>query len=218
MRGCIVHARGTSNWSGTKRRGKSMSATTTDDLTARSIRKESDSLGEVNVPADKLWGAQTQRSLEHFSIGKDLIPREMITAYATLKRAAANAGFREHAGSASRDFTVTFAIERCPTVKRHLYLLHSGMHELGLAPSALAKHLTIDLYGAGPTAAACSARRRKSFPRLRDVRRLKRNVNSSRLARRLRRGRTVGSLLPLCQRRQSRSANGSGGRGALPPR
>ncbi len=55
------------------------------------FRKESDSLGEVNVPADKLWGAQTQRSIEHFSIGRDLIPREMITAYATLKKAAANA-------------------------------------------------------------------------------------------------------------------------------
>src|SRR6478735_5788361 len=55
------------------------------------MRKESDSLGVVEVPADKLWGAQTQRSLEHFSIGKDLIPREMITAYATLKKAAANA-------------------------------------------------------------------------------------------------------------------------------
>ena len=54
-------------------------------------RKEIDSLGEVDVPADKLWGAQTQRSLEHFSIGHDLIPREMITAYATLKKAAANA-------------------------------------------------------------------------------------------------------------------------------
>jgi fumarate hydratase class II len=57
------------------------------------IRKETDSLGEVDVPADKLWGAQTQRSLEHFSIGKDLMPREMITAYAILKKAAANANF-----------------------------------------------------------------------------------------------------------------------------
>jgi fumarate hydratase class II len=57
------------------------------------IRKETDSLGEVDVPAGKLWGAQTQRSLEHFSIGKDLIPREMITAYATLKKGAANANF-----------------------------------------------------------------------------------------------------------------------------
>src|SRR5271169_6122892 len=53
------------------------------------VRRETDSLGVVEVPADKLWGAQTQRSLEHFSIGKDLIPREMITAYATLKKAAA---------------------------------------------------------------------------------------------------------------------------------
>jgi fumarate hydratase, class II len=51
-----------------------------------SVRKETDSLGEVNVPADKLWGAQTQRAIEHFSIGKDLIPPEMITAYAILKK------------------------------------------------------------------------------------------------------------------------------------
>src|ERR1700745_1760567 len=55
------------------------------------IRMEKDSLGEVQVPSDRLWGAQTQRSLEHFSIGKDLIPREMISAYAILKKAAANA-------------------------------------------------------------------------------------------------------------------------------
>jgi fumarate hydratase class II len=54
-----------------------------------SMRSETDSLGVVEVPADKLWGAQTQRSLEHFSIGKDLIPREMITSYAILKKAAA---------------------------------------------------------------------------------------------------------------------------------
>ncbi len=54
------------------------------------VRKETDSLGEVEVPADKLWGAQTQRSLEHFSIGNELMPREMITAYAILKKAVAN--------------------------------------------------------------------------------------------------------------------------------
>jgi fumarate hydratase class II len=52
-------------------------------------RVEHDSLGAVNVPADKLWGAQTQRSLEHFKIGDDLIPREMIPAYAIVKKAAA---------------------------------------------------------------------------------------------------------------------------------
>src|SRR5438874_7485659 len=54
-------------------------------------RVERDSLGPVNVPADKLWGAQTQRALEYFSIGMDLIPREMITAYAVLKKAVATA-------------------------------------------------------------------------------------------------------------------------------
>src|SRR4051812_11702717 len=59
------------------------------------VRRETDSMGVVEVPGDKLWGAQTQRSLEHFSIGHDLIPREMITAYAILKKAAANAN---HAG------------------------------------------------------------------------------------------------------------------------
>ncbi len=64
------------------------------------FRTETDSLGEVAVPADKLWGAQTQRSLEHFSIGKDLIPREMIIAYAILKQAAANAN---HAGGRLND-------------------------------------------------------------------------------------------------------------------
>ena len=53
------------------------------------FRTERDSLGEVFVPADKLWGAQTQRSLKHFSIGEDLIPREMIAPYAILKKSAA---------------------------------------------------------------------------------------------------------------------------------
>ena len=54
-------------------------------------RNETDSFGVIQVPADKLWGAQTQRSLEHFSIGKDLIPQEMIIAYAILKKAVAHA-------------------------------------------------------------------------------------------------------------------------------
>jgi fumarate hydratase, class II len=59
------------------------------------VRTETDSLGEVKVPADKLWGAQTQRSLEYFSIGSELMPRQMIPAYAILKKAAANANRAE---------------------------------------------------------------------------------------------------------------------------
>jgi fumarate hydratase class II len=71
-------------------------------------RTETDSLGEVRVPADKLWGAQTQRSLEHFSIGKDLMPREMIASYATLKKAAANAN---HAGGRLDDKTHALIVQ-----------------------------------------------------------------------------------------------------------
>jgi fumarate hydratase class II len=77
------------------------------------IRKETDSLGEVDVAADKLWGAQTQRSLEHFSIGKDLIPREMITAYAILKKAAANAN---HAGKRLDDQRHKLIVQVCDEI------------------------------------------------------------------------------------------------------
>src|ERR1700758_694554 len=77
------------------------------------FRKETDSLGEVNVPADKLWGAQTQRSLEHFSIGKDLMPREMITASAILKKAAANAN---HAGKRLDDERHKLIVQVCDEI------------------------------------------------------------------------------------------------------
>ena len=52
-------------------------------------RKESDSLGEVEVPAEHYWGAQTQRSLIHFSIGDDRMPKEVYHAYGYVKKAAA---------------------------------------------------------------------------------------------------------------------------------
>src|ERR1700686_1576308 len=77
------------------------------------LRQEMDSLGAVVVPADKLWGAQTQRSLEHFSIGKDLMPREMITAYATLKKAAANAN---HAGNRLNDQAHRLIVQACDEI------------------------------------------------------------------------------------------------------
>ncbi len=52
-------------------------------------RKEYDSMGEINVPADKLWGAQTQRSLQNFQIGSEKMPLELVYGYARLKMACA---------------------------------------------------------------------------------------------------------------------------------
>ena len=52
-------------------------------------RLEFDSLGNIDVPKDKYWGAQTQRSLHHFNIGNDIMPRELIRAFGILKKAAA---------------------------------------------------------------------------------------------------------------------------------
>jgi fumarate hydratase class II len=92
------------------------------------IRKETDSLGEVDVAADKLWGAQTQRSLEHFSIGTDLMPREMIGAYAILKKAAANAN---HGGQRLDDQRHRLIVQVCDEILagRHqdMFPLHVWM-------------------------------------------------------------------------------------------
>jgi len=71
-------------------------------MSNENVRVEKDSMGEVPVPADKLWGAQTQRSLEHFSIGTDLMPWEMIAAYAVLKKGAANANHADQRLDAER--------------------------------------------------------------------------------------------------------------------
>ncbi len=54
------------------------------------MRVETDSMGQIEVPADKYWGAQTERSLIHFNIGDDRMPREMIRALGILKKAAAH--------------------------------------------------------------------------------------------------------------------------------
>jgi fumarate hydratase, class II len=56
---------------------------------ASRTRLESDSMGQVEVPADVYWGAQTQRSLLHFNIGRDTMPPELIRAFAILKKACA---------------------------------------------------------------------------------------------------------------------------------
>ncbi|HEY0203278.1 MAG TPA: class II fumarate hydratase [Acetobacteraceae bacterium] len=58
-------------------------------------RREFDSMGDVHVPADRYWGAQTQRSLVHFSIGNDKMPKEVYRAYGTVKKACALVNARE---------------------------------------------------------------------------------------------------------------------------
>ena len=57
------------------------------------FRKEKDSMGYIDVPADKYWGAQTQRSSDNFKIGGHRMPKEIINAFAVLKMAAARANF-----------------------------------------------------------------------------------------------------------------------------
>ena len=95
---------------------------------ANEFRIEKDALGDVQVPEDRLWGAQTQRSLEHFSIGKDLIPTEMITAYAILKKAAATAN---HAGKRLGDQQYKLIVQTCDEIlagKHHeMFPLHVWM-------------------------------------------------------------------------------------------
>ncbi len=91
-------------------------------------RRETDSMGLVDVPADKLWGAQTQRSLEHFSIGQDLIPREMITAYAILKRSAAIANHNgKRLDSAACDLIVKVSDELLAGQHHDMFPLHVWM-------------------------------------------------------------------------------------------
>jgi fumarate hydratase class II len=58
-------------------------------IAATGMRRERDSLGEIDVPADRYWGAQTQRSLDHFAIGPDRMPKSVYHAYGIVKKAAA---------------------------------------------------------------------------------------------------------------------------------
>jgi fumarate hydratase class II len=58
-------------------------------IRATGMRRETDSMGEIEVPADRYWGAQTQRSLVHFSIGDDRMPKRIYHAYGYVKKAAA---------------------------------------------------------------------------------------------------------------------------------
>jgi fumarate hydratase class II len=64
-------------------------------IDAKGGRREFDSMGDVQVAADRYWGAQTQRSLHHFSIGNDRMPKEVYHAYGTVKKACALVNARE---------------------------------------------------------------------------------------------------------------------------
>ncbi len=63
------------------------------DANKKATRTEHDSMGEIEVPADRYWGAQTQRSFENFPIGWESMPKEIISAFALLKKAAAESNF-----------------------------------------------------------------------------------------------------------------------------
>ena len=82
-------------------------------------RIEHDSLGEMKVPAQALWGAQTQRSLENFPIGDDRMPCEIIRAFAVLKKAAAQA---------NRALGKLDA-ERCALIERVCDEISAGTHD-----------------------------------------------------------------------------------------
>ena len=60
----------------------------------KNFRFENDSMGKIKVPAEALWGAQTQRSIINFTIGEELIPIELIYSIAVIKKAAASANFK----------------------------------------------------------------------------------------------------------------------------
>lgn len=62
-------------------------------MTIANRRTESDSMGSIEVPGDVYWGAQTQRSLEHFAIGFDVMPKELIHSFGILKKAAAQTNY-----------------------------------------------------------------------------------------------------------------------------
>ncbi len=82
-------------------------------------RKEKDSIGYIDVPADKYWGAQTQRSLENFKIGNEKMPVEIIRAFAVLKKCAALANFQ--LGVLSR--------EKCDLIGRVCDEISEGKHD-----------------------------------------------------------------------------------------
>lgn len=82
------------------------------------VRSEKDSMGAIDVPADKLWGAQTQRSLEHFRISTEKMPTSLIHALALTKRAAAKV---------NEDLACCLKRKRAPFVRRRMKYWQDSM-------------------------------------------------------------------------------------------
>src|SRR5882757_8244794 len=80
-------------------------------MSGERTRRETDSLGEVEVPADRYWGAQTQRSLHHFSIGDDRMPKALSRAYGIVKKAAAEVNFADGRLAADKAKAITQAAD-----------------------------------------------------------------------------------------------------------
>ncbi|RDW18170.1 class II fumarate hydratase [Oceanobacillus arenosus] len=76
------------------------------------FRVERDTLGEINVPADKFWGAQTERSKQNFPIGNEKMPKEIIDAFAILKKSAAKVNQELGLLDSKKAEAITFAADQ----------------------------------------------------------------------------------------------------------
>ena len=83
-------------------------------------RLEHDTMGEVRVPADRYWGAQTQRSFENFRIGTEKIPPEVVRAFAVVKLAAARANAQLGVLDARRAGAIETACHEIRLARRQL--------------------------------------------------------------------------------------------------
>ncbi|MCP5507629.1 MAG: class II fumarate hydratase [Chlamydiales bacterium] len=91
-------------------------------------RVESDSIGEIEVPNEKLWGAQTHRSIKFFTIGNELVPQEMIPAMAIVKKAAAIVNCRDGRLDKEKEELIIKACDEVISEKHHAHFpLHVWM-------------------------------------------------------------------------------------------